>query len=424
MPRGFDTVAPTADFDPLANKLNFAMPDFAGELEKAAAQAAELFFTFTVQAIDQVTGIDLSILLPEIKLVTSLFSGTPQSSGDLVTTFVGAFDSVLGINLSTLLPELQLLQTGLPGIFAGFLSTSTDLPNLVSGFLNTFALPAFNLFGTPPVNFFDIIPLSSIGQVSPNILANPIFSDADSITGAPDWTWDGTVTHSSTGGSATVHADGGLHELYSNALGVVVAQHITASIWAQWSGLAWTGTPIKLNITSQYNPGTGASVTVIETITLQAISPSGASSGFVQLTGTYTVPAAVGANPAANEVLISLEVNTTATAGQVWFSDGSLTKSVVNDVVPQAWISGLPTSLGDLNSLVSTAANNIQTTWDTVFNGFTGLFNTGHTTTDLSSSVTGVANTQAGLASSVSQIKSALGAGNPDSDEFERSGAL
>jgi hypothetical protein len=266
--------------------------------------------------------------IPILGPIFSLFGGatTSTQAGNFFTNLLSMFNT----------PTL----TGSPGSF----NPTTVLYDWITILVQplglllgpTSPLNALNLFGLLPTNLFGLLPLSSLGSVSPNLLANPTFDTAASMLGETVWSWDGTQTHTGTGGSALATADGSNKNLLSNAISVVADQQLPMSVWTKWSGLTSTGSPISLGITAFLNG------TQVASSTLASIASPGASGGWQQLTATYTVPAGVDA------VRMQTHVDATATAGSVWFDDGSITKTLGQNVVPQSFVTGLPQQFLDI----------------------------------------------------------------------------
>lgn len=259
-----------------------------------------------------------------------------------------------------------------------FFTGTSDLNQLVdvfTGFLNIFSpIPAFNLFGTPPTSLFDTIPMGSFANTNANYLANPLFTDATSVAGATDWLWDGTVKHgvNVNAGSVKIIGDSGLHELYSNPISVVQGQKVPMSIFTMWDTLVATGTPIQLKAAAFiYDPVTGDTVEqdTLSEILDEITSPGTASTDWEELSGIYTVPSGV------TEVRVALILNTVATSGNVWFSDGNFSKNVTDSIIQLFQIQGLQETLSGIDQFT-------QLVIDNFLHATTGLPTTGAWLTD------------------------------------------
>lgn len=72
----------------------------------------------------------------------------------------------------------------------------------------------------------------------------------------------------------------------------------------------------------------------------------------------------------------------------------------------------------------SDTASAVAETWDRTFNVLMGLIGSGRTIDNLEEALHATADANAAAAARLSQIEAALGPGNPDSDAFERTGAI
>jgi hypothetical protein len=433
-------------------------------------------------AIEELTGIDLSAFLPTIEAVfdalTTLFGDLNPLSGtfnplDAVTTFIELMVSV-GANLPmALIQELIGFNSDVPilsqliGLFTGTTGGLTGLSGLGAifgdltgllgdptglgsgtpalGSLNSIPvlgplieslinggqpLNVLNLFGQLPQSLFGLIPASSIGGTSPNLLNNGPFDGSISMDGSGVWTWDAAVGHSSNG-SARTTANGTLKALLSNAVDVDAGQVLTPTVWAKTSSYTGSGTPIRLAVRT-YLAGAQVASTNI-----QSVAGAGLTS-WTQLTGSYTVPAGV------DQVRIRLVVDTTATAGSVWFDDATLTKpgngpfdgildlfglGALDDLIGID-VTGIWSSLitGTLNPLSLLQDSGIRDFVKGLLDTLTGILRlipfVGGTLADsldnFADGLDSLNQSNIGNAATIAQIQAALGAGVPDADDFER----
>lgn len=222
-----------------------------------------------------------------------------------------------------LLDQLEVFYTNLGGFLGSIDFTSPDFNPVeaVNQFVNLMLLPlnlllgpnspisSGQLFGQIPTNLFGIIPANTIGATNPNLLTNPAFDGSISVLGGTVWSWDDDDGRT-TPGSVRTTANGTNKVLLSNGVNVLPGQVLSPSVWVKSSGYAGTGTPIKMSIRAY---GTSPSTTDIE-------STAGPGSTWFELNGTYTVPEGV------SQVKIRLSVGATATAGDIWFDDATLTR--------------------------------------------------------------------------------------------------
>ncbi|GAS92696.1 hypothetical protein [Mycolicibacterium brisbanense] len=246
------------------------------------------------------------------------------------------------------------LQTVINDVLGGSSHTAADF----TAFLNTLLgpnspLPAGNLFGTILPNLIPHIPAAHIGNSNPNLLTNPSFDNVSSLDGLGQWTYDAVTGHTAAG-SATTTGAGVNRQLVANRIPVAQGDTMALSVWTMWSSLVATGTPIQLNLI-QY---LGNSQVAVQTIA--SVASPGASSAWRQLSGTFTIPSGV------DSVALALVVGPTATAGNVWFDDGSVTKT---GLVKLPLISGLTSG--------QTLAQDFQAAVDQLVN-WTGGTSTGN----------------------------------------------
>lgn len=214
------------------------------------------------------------------------------------------------------------------------------------------------LFQLP--SLLSLIPVSSIGAASPNLLYSGNFETADTINGESIWTWfsGGIVSP----GGVQVVANGTQRHLYSNTIPVAPDQELSLSVQTKWDTLTATGSPIVLAVT-EYLAGVQVS-----TATIASVANPGATSDWTSISGVYTVPADI------DEIRLQLQVLATATAGNVYFDDAQARKTGL--MSPD-----LVTGLSDLFTRFSTLI-------DGLFNALTG--STGGTGIDLPTLFSGI----------------------------------
>lgn len=237
-------------------------------------------------------------------------------------------------------------------------------------------IDALRIFGQLLPGQIGNISISHIGGAfEPELLTNPKFMGAGSLSGQSLWDYDETKGHTEPGTAHTT-ADGVERELLSNYIIVSEGQQLRGSAWAMWQGLASTGSPIRLEY-SMFEQGAPRG-----TLPLDELVSPGSSSGWTKLSGTATIPANV------DSVRLRLVVTNTATAGDVWFDDGSASKF---GLLPQAFINGLTQIIDLFKSLfdavggvVGTGIHEIQTRLAAI--GLNGQFDAAELT-NLSNSV-------------------------------------
>lgn len=187
-----------------------------------------------------------------------------------------------------------------------------------------------------------LIPAGSISNVQPNLQLDPGFDDSESLGDEgpawtreypdplitdPDFVWD-LIGHTADG-SATVRATGTEHGLQGSVVPVEPGQTFDLAAWVTWAGVTATGSPFALQV-----------MTDTGTITdIAAIASPGASGGWAQIAGSYTVPSGV------ETIRIRLCVKASATVGQVWFDDATIRRT---SLMQKGFISGLVDDLTEI----------------------------------------------------------------------------
>lgn len=288
MPRAYDRRPLTIDRNPLWT----IMP----ELPKLSRDAPT-FYTSLIESIKNLTGLDLS---SPAALVASI--------GDLISSGLG-------------LDQIAKM--------FGFI----DIPASIEQ-LGEWLRP--HLFGQIPSWRLGNIPAAHIGNFNPELLEDPGFDFESTIANNPSYVWDGAVGRGSTLGSARTTADGTTRILRSNRFEVSAGQKIDVKAYARWQGLTYTagaGGPIRLSVTL-YNGDT-----IVGSYAVSSISPvSVDATDWAMLAGQYQIPTGSTATHAA----VMLTVDSSATAGNVWFDDGSARKV---GLIAQELVAGLQAAI-------------------------------------------------------------------------------
>ena len=257
----------------------------------------------------QTTG---SVPAADVGYVDDLMLREVTESQNIIGQLFGG-NTVLSSILAGSVPALDAskIQTG---AFATGLIPALDTSKITSGVFNLLRLPAFDATqitsGTFPQNMItnlapnlasifttitsptksellQNVPVSAIGQFNPELLTNPTYDSSASVLGGSDWSWDPAVTHTADGtGSVSFIANPTLQQLLSDPpIPVSPGQILTVSHWLRWASITATGPSFTLAVNAYL--GAGISNTVI----LTTITNPATSSGWVQLSGSYTVPA-------------------------------------------------------------------------------------------------------------------------------------
>jgi hypothetical protein len=284
-------------------------------------------------------------------IITKLWGAAGSPLTNILATVVPGLDAskiITGVLSGTLIPNLAA-SIITSGTFGSGLIPGLDASKIITGVLGTGVIPnlpisqILTLPGQLSTMFSPFNPPQSIGPgqitVAPqNLLKNWNFPDATSMAGETVWVWD-AATNAAPGGSAKVNVaiNTNTKALQSDPIQVVAKDTINASAWTQWSSLTYTGTPIGLML-NLYD----ASNALLTQITLATATMTGATSSWVQLAGAYTIPDA----STAVWARLVYNVSTTATAGSVWFTNGSFTKP---NPIPQTAVQDLTGILGGAN---------------------------------------------------------------------------
>jgi hypothetical protein len=414
---------------------------------------------------------------------TALGSGTPVLGslssipilGPLFGLFGGASNATQANNFFTSITSLfgnpAGLLTGSPTVPA--LGSIPILGPLITGLLSGGqGVNGINIFGSLFPGVVPLLGAGHVGNTQPELLANPGFDTAVSLTGSGVWTHDAATGHTANGSAKTI-ADGvGSKDLLSNTIPVAPNQKFNLGCWVKWSSSAGLGTPIRLGVTTYLNN------TVVSAPDVANLAAAGTQATWQHLTGTYTVPAGVDA------IRVRLTVLPSATAGSFWFDDisaknaantlstsliadangnglpdildgldtqlGGVLSSLANTVNLTQWTSlltGLSGGSGSLTDIINRLegfltgastlnASNIGTgavgdtfvpglisAFDSIVNNFLGITGTGWGRTDADHAIAANSATLLGLSKQVSQLQTVFTSGVTGGDEFERTAA-
>lgn len=285
--------------------------------------------------------------------ILSQLIGAGGGSGSTLGDF-GSLLSGLGTDIEDVITDLTNPGALLSG-FAGGSPILSQLPSLltlpvtaIENLIDDATGNLFpNLFGSIPAANLTNVSIGNLTTAQSNMLSQPLFVSAASISPNSVFVWDGTqtATGATTPGSVTVSANSLTNTLLSNIVDVVAGDNITASIYTKWNALSYSGSnPIQL-VARIYD----ANQNLIASPLLASVTTPGASSTWEQLTASYTIPVG-GAF-----MCIGISILNTVVGGQVWFGNGMWSK--VNQI-PGGSVLGLSglgsTVTGDLQGLVST----------------------------------------------------------------------
>lgn len=196
---------------------------------------------------------------------------------------------------------------------------------------------------------FPLIPLTSVGDVQPNLLAEPGFDTADTVSGGGFY-WDGSDGRTKNG-CAAVDCDGEDHVIISNLIPVAKDQVLEVGGHVSYAGVDGVDS-IKIELATYLGDSP------VSTEPIGAITPSGNSTDWsASISGEFTVPDGV------DYVAQQLRVTSDATAGVVRFDDCWVRKK---QPLKMSFVDGLVAQ-------VNVFTNNIQGIIDSIFNAFNNL---------------------------------------------------
>lgn len=295
---------------------------------------------YGLEAIEQVTGLDLTGLKQALDRLKSLLGGIDLFNGD-------AFDRAAAIAQFIASIPAGLIATdwgALLGKLGGGLPQPAEALDQLAKFFR------INLGAPIGSGRLPLIPLSHIRAVNPNLLTDGSFDDEDTLAPFADWDWDDTDGRTKPGCAYTV-ADGTTHTIYSNPIEVGPDDELDVEVWADWIGLATTGaSPLSVSIAAYRENGTmigGMPAVVV------VGGGAGTSQNWARLhLEEWAVP------DDADYVVLELTVAAWATAGIVRFDDAVLRKT---GSMPQSYVSGLAGALQGAADRVQGVINQIWT---------------------------------------------------------------
>ena len=249
----------------------------------------------------------------------------------------------------------------------------TVIGEMVTNFINngilgiSSALNAANIFGLLQSWNIPFLPISHLTNTNgPNLLVEPGFDDPDSIQLGVGWSYDNTVGHTKNGCAKAVANGIAKRELVSIPVPVAENDKFSLSGWLRWTGLVYTGVPIRVNI-NKYLAG----VLIGSDDVLIPVAPATNQPTWLNLSNNYTIPAGV------DTIRVSMQVAASTSTGSIWFDDFELKK--LGNALPQAWIFNLIPDLAGLRDFIQS-----------VIEGITGVIGNGvEDVRDFLSNITG-----------------------------------
>ena len=333
----------------------------------------ELLAELAAQVVSVLATLPDSLSALLTSLMTVLFS-LPDMLTQLAEALVSTGTALLG-------PDSPLNAANLFGAISGALIPALDASKITTGVLDLLRIPtlptgqisglpaalasmlttsspfnAANLFGQLPTGVVGLLPVSHIGVSNPNLITAGGFDTPASVA-STGWVWDGTDGQSSPLGCASTTANSSPLTLVApNTIAVTAGQTLSVGAFTKYAGLVATAgqNAIRVNVAAYL----GSSV-VSTTQVVGIASPSGTSPGWIQLIGSYTVPAGV------DNILVQLQVTGAASAGTVKYDNASASKT---GLMSGTWMTGIS----------GTVASDMQSFTDQIFRASNGGASTGN----------------------------------------------
>lgn len=297
-------------------------------------------FNNLIQAVSGL--ISLPTLQSLIEKIAAAFTGilNPQNFVDLLVQIIEYFRSLFKTksltDFTNSLPIIGPLVSAITGL------TEADGVTLDLGQLGSFFRKLEKQATISDDTLADIgrkvmggiLSIGMLNTAEPNLLSQGDFASAATIEAADGWSWDNTVSATSTGGALLATATGSLQQMYSKqSIKVLANDKIKVSASVLTSG--FTSGSMTLSIV--YWVGSTPTTHVVATRTSSA-------STFQEMTGsTIIIGGTAGAGEisipsSATSIQVRLAVNANAGA-KVWFDDVAVRKT---GLVEQTWVDKLP----------------------------------------------------------------------------------
>lgn len=255
--------------------------------------------------------------------------------------------------------------------------------------------------GTVKTNNMSVTPATSVSVKDTNLLVSQNFTASTTVASVGQWSWWGEDGHL-VKGCARVDCNGSQHDLVSNEVTVVAGENVTVSVYVKWADLVYTGSnPIVLGV-EKYRQGrdpdtNGVLYMDVGGDDITSIAAPAASSGWVKLSGEYTVPDKV------DQLRFRFHAASTATEGYVLWDEAEFRKT---DLIPDSAVPGV----GNIN--------------DNVVNNLFGQEGTGYGHADAAKAFSNTSSAVTSVSSKVAALEAAGSGGSIAGDDFTYAGAL
>lgn len=249
--------------------------------------------------------------------------------------------------------------------------------------------------GTVKTNNMSVTPATSVSVKDTNLLVSQNFTASTTVASVGQWSWWGEDGHL-VKGCARVDCNGSQHDLVSNEVTVVAGENLTVSVYVKWAGLSYTGSnPIGLGV-EKYRQGidpdtNGVVFMDVGGDDITSLASPASSSGWVKLTGEYTVPDKV------DQLRFRFHAAPTVTAGYVLWDEAEFRKT---DLIPDSAVPGV----GTIN--------------DNVVNNLYGQSGTGFGHADAAKAFSNTSSAVTSVSSKVASLEASGSGGSIAGDDF------
>lgn len=249
--------------------------------------------------------------------------------------------------------------------------------------------------GTVKTNNMSVTPATSVSVKDTNLLVSQNFTASTTVASVGQWSWWGEDGHL-VKGCARVDCNGSQHDLVSNEVTVVAGENMTVSVYVKWADLDYTGSdPIALGVEKYRqgrDPATNGTIYMdVGGDDISSLASPASSSGWVKLTGEYTVPDKV------DQLRFRFHAAQTITEGYVLWDEAEFRKT---DLIPDSAVPGV----GSIN--------------DNVVNNLFGQTGTGFGHADAAKAFSNTSSAVTSVSSKVASLEAAGSGGSIAGDDF------
>jgi len=250
--------------------------------------------------------------------------------------------------------------------------------------------------GTVKTSSVSVAPASSVGVKDTNLLASQNFTASTTVVAQGAWSWWGEDGHVFKG-CARVDCNGSQSDLVSNEIAVVPGERVTVSVYVKWSGLTYTGSNVIALGVEKYREGrdpetNGTIFMDVGGQSVASVASPAASSGWVKLSGDYTVP-----DSGVDQLRFKFHAARGITQGYILWDEAEFRKI---DLIPDEAVPGV----GEIN--------------DNVVNNLYGQEGTGFGHADAAKAFSNTSSAVTSVSSKVASLEAAGSGGSIAGDDF------